>query len=182
MPQLRQAYSAASSLLGGRFVLFLSFDMAAGEWPVEQVVACINEFKGSPAQCRVNGLPFVSTFEGPQWADKWPAVREATGGINLVPDWSSLGPHGVGEKLGLIDGACEFQQPLVIVLLKAYNMSSRALSLVGCLATGRSAPHVDRRGCSIPEGTPWQVLHGRRFSMVLHKYGANFRSFPSDLN
>ncbi|KAH8775428.1 glycoside hydrolase [Diaporthe sp. PMI_573] len=105
MPQLRQAYSAASSLFGGRFVLFLSFDMAAGDWPVEQVVACINEFKDSPAQCRVNGLPFVSTFEGPQWAENWPAVREATGGIYFVPDWSSLGPHGVGEKLNLIDGA-----------------------------------------------------------------------------
>jgi glucan endo-1,3-alpha-glucosidase len=109
MPQLRQAYSAASSLFGGRFVLFLSFDMAAGDWPVEQVVACINEFKDSPAQCRVNGLPFVSTFEGPQWAENWPAVREATGGIYFVPDWSSLGPHGVGEKLNLIDGACEFE-------------------------------------------------------------------------
>jgi glucan endo-1,3-alpha-glucosidase len=108
MPQLRQAYSAASSLFGGRFVLFLMFDMAAGEWPVEQVVACINEFKDSPAQCRVRGLPLVSTFEGPQWAENWPAVREATGGIYLVPDWSSLGPHGVGERLNLIDGACEF--------------------------------------------------------------------------
>lgn len=116
MPQLRQAYSAASSLLGGRFVMFLSFDMAAGEWPVDQVVACINEFKDSPAQCRVNGLPFVSTFEGPQWAENWPAVRQATGGIYFVPDWSSLGPHGVGEKLGLIDGACEYQLQEVVLL------------------------------------------------------------------
>lgn len=111
MPQLRQAYAAATSLFGGRFVLFLSFDMAAGEWPVDQVVACINEFKDSPAQCRVNGLPFVSTFEGPQWAENWPAVRQATGGIYFVPDWSSLGPHGCGEKLGLIDGACGLPNP-----------------------------------------------------------------------
>lgn len=89
----------------GEFVLFLSFDMAAGEWSLEQVVCLINQFKVTSAQCRVDGLPFVSTFEGPGWAENWSRVREGTGGIFLVPDWSSLGPHGVGEKLGLIDGA-----------------------------------------------------------------------------
>lgn len=117
MPQLRLAYSAAEELREQRgidFVLFLSFDMAAGEWPVVLVISCINEFKDSPAQFKVNDLPFVSTFEGPRWANNWPAVREATGGIYFVPDWSSLGPHGVGEKLRLIDGACEFysREPL----------------------------------------------------------------------
>ena len=42
---------------------------------------------------------------------------------------------------------------------------------MGCLAAGRSAPYVDRRGRSIPEGAPWKVVHGRGFSMVLHQYG-----------
>ena len=80
----------------------------AFEWPVQQVIDLINRFKYSPAQCIVDGRPFVSTFEGPQWADNWPIVRQQTGGIFLVPDWASLGPHGVGQKLDYIDGACKF--------------------------------------------------------------------------
>ncbi|KAK3381989.1 glycoside hydrolase [Podospora didyma] len=101
--QLQQAYTAAEK--AGNFVLFLSFDMAAGEWPVSRVVSLINHFKESSAQMTVHGTPFVSTFEGPGWAENWFSVRMQTGGIFLVPDWSSLGPYGVGEKLDLIDGA-----------------------------------------------------------------------------
>lgn len=65
----------------------------------------INEFRSLPAYYTVGGLPFVSTFEGPGWAENWEAVRRCTDGIYLVPDWSSLGPEGVGRKLGVIDGA-----------------------------------------------------------------------------
>ena len=72
-----------------------------------QVVALINRYKLSGAQMLVDGSPFVSTFEGPGWAENWPIVREETGGIFLIPDWTSLGPFGVGEKLDLIDGACK---------------------------------------------------------------------------
>ena len=82
--------------------------MAAGSWTVPQVVAFINRYKPSGAEMVVDGDPFVSTFEGPGWAENWPIVREETGGIFLIPDWSSLGPFGVGEKLDLIDGACMF--------------------------------------------------------------------------
>jgi glucan endo-1,3-alpha-glucosidase len=102
--QLRQAYQAAEA--AGCFAMFLSFDMAAGEWPVPQVVDLINQFRDSPAQMRVDGKPMVSTFEGPGWADNWATVRQQTGDIFLIPDWSSLGPYGVGQKLGVIDGAC----------------------------------------------------------------------------
>lgn len=96
--------------------------MAAGEWSVEQVVELINELKRSPVYyhcveeqedgsgCRRRAM--VSTFEGPGWAEKWAIVRREIGnrdgddgGIFLVPDWSSLGPHGVAGKLDLIDGA-----------------------------------------------------------------------------
>jgi glucan endo-1,3-alpha-glucosidase len=104
--QLQAAYAAASSF-GQGFVLFLSFDMAVGAWDVGQVSALINEFKGSLAQMRVEGKPLVSTFEGPGWAENWTAVRAQTGGIFLVPDWSSLGAAGVGQRLGVVDGACE---------------------------------------------------------------------------
>ncbi|KAK3401772.1 glycoside hydrolase [Sordaria brevicollis] len=100
--QLALAYQAAER--AGGFVLFISFDFAF-DWPVQQVIDLINRFKYSPAQCIVDGRPFVSTFEGPQWADNWPLVRQATGDIFLVPDWASLGPHGVAQKLAYIDGA-----------------------------------------------------------------------------
>lgn len=94
-------------------MLFISFDMAAGNWSVQQVVELVNAYKNSRAQCKVDGKPFVSTFEGPGWADNWNAVRQQTGGIYLVPDWASLGANGVGGKLGLIDGACEYSTVIV---------------------------------------------------------------------
>ncbi|ROV91571.1 hypothetical protein VPNG_09734 [Cytospora leucostoma] len=108
MTQLRQAFAAATAIWddqGADFDLFLSFDMAVGEWGTEQVISLINAFKDSAVYCKVDGSPLVSTFEGPQWAENWAQVREATGGIYLVPDWSSLGPHGVKERLDLVDGA-----------------------------------------------------------------------------
>lgn len=87
-------------------MLFLSFDMAAGEWPVQQVTDLVCEFRAAAAQCRVGGRPLVSTFEGPGWAGNWEAVRRAVpGGLYLVPDWSSLGPGGVGGRLDVVDGA-----------------------------------------------------------------------------
>lgn len=87
--------------------LILLASMAAECWSVTPVVDLINRFKGSPAQMVVDGKPLVSTFEGPGWAAHWPEVRDQTGDICLIPDWSSLGPHGVGQNLGLIDGACK---------------------------------------------------------------------------
>jgi glucan endo-1,3-alpha-glucosidase len=102
--QLHRAYTAAESV--AEFVMFLSFDMVAGAWTVQQIITLVNEFKTSPAQFCVNSLPFVSTFEGPDWSDNWCVVRNGTGGIFLVPDWSSIGPRGVGQRLAVLDGAC----------------------------------------------------------------------------
>ncbi|KAI1098371.1 glycoside hydrolase family 71 protein [Jackrogersella minutella] len=100
--QLQLAYDTAAS---NSFSLFLSFDMAASSWTVDQVVSLVNQYKGASSQLKVNGKPFVSTFEGPAWADNWASVRSSTGDIFLVPDWSSLGAQGVGGKLAQIDGA-----------------------------------------------------------------------------
>ncbi|XXG95278.1 hypothetical protein Hte_001539 [Hypoxylon texense] len=100
--QLQLAYDTAAS---NGFSLFLSFDMAASSWSVDQVVQLVNQYKDSGSQLKVNGKPFVSTFEGPAWADNWASVRSQTGDIFLVPDWSSLGAAGVGGKLTQIDGA-----------------------------------------------------------------------------
>ncbi|KAK4145665.1 glycoside hydrolase [Dichotomopilus funicola] len=101
--QLDYAYNAAECSRG--FYIFISFDMAAGSWPVSQVVNIINRYRGSSAQMLIDGRPLVSTFEGPDWAPKWATVRDATGGIYLIPNWSSLGPAGVEGKLDMIDGA-----------------------------------------------------------------------------
>jgi peptide/nickel transport system substrate-binding protein len=80
--------------------------------PFEQeLVDIVNEFGASAAHTKVDGKPLVSTFEGPGWADNWPGVRDATGGIYLVPDWSSLGPDGVSSRLDLIDGHCKTHPP-----------------------------------------------------------------------
>lgn len=79
-----------------------------GEWSVGAVVDIVDAFCKAYAprvQHTVGGLPFVSTFEGPGWAHNWDAVRRATGGVFLVPDWSSLGPEEVGRRLGVVDGA-----------------------------------------------------------------------------
>ncbi|OTA99377.1 glycoside hydrolase family 71 protein [Hypoxylon sp. CI-4A] len=100
--QLQLAYQTAAS---NDFDLFLSFDMAASSWTVDQVVSYINQYKDSDSQLKVDGKPFVSTFEGPDWADNWATVRSSAGDIFLVPDWSSLGFSGVGGKLADIDGA-----------------------------------------------------------------------------
>ncbi|KAI2627645.1 glycoside hydrolase family 71 protein [Hypoxylon sp. NC1633] len=100
--QLQLAYDTASS---NGFSLFFSFDMAASSWSVNQVISLVNQYKDASSQFKVNGKPFVSTFEGPDWVDNWASVRSATGDIFLVPDWSSLGPQGVGSRLSQIDGA-----------------------------------------------------------------------------
>ncbi|KAI5860904.1 glycoside hydrolase family 71 protein [Durotheca rogersii] len=100
--QLQLAYDTAAS---HGFSLFLSFDMLASSWSIDQVVSLVNQYKEVGSQLKVDGKPLVSTFEGTDWVDNWASVRSATGDIFLVPDWSSLGAPGVGERLPLIDGA-----------------------------------------------------------------------------
>jgi glucan endo-1,3-alpha-glucosidase len=67
-----------------------------------------NAFKDSPSQFKVDGKPFVSTFEGGSFEDGWTQVRpKVPGGIYLVPDWSSLGPAGIAKAGDKVDGACK---------------------------------------------------------------------------
>ncbi|KAM5374796.1 hypothetical protein ACJZ2D_006290 [Fusarium nematophilum] len=102
LTQLHQAYAAAEA---ASFGMFLSFDMETGDWESSAVSGLVSEFKGSSAQVTRDGRPLVSTFEGVKWADNWTGVREATGGIFLVPCWSSIGPGGMKDKLDVVDGA-----------------------------------------------------------------------------
>lgn len=67
----------------------------------------INRYHASPAQTTVDSKALVSTFEGSDWAHNWLHVRAETAAICLIPNWSSLGPHGIAHKLDLIDGACK---------------------------------------------------------------------------
>jgi glucan endo-1,3-alpha-glucosidase len=106
--QLDFAYEAASSV--DDFVLFISFDMSVDGWTVEDVASFINDYKNSTSQFKMNGLPFVSTFEGPTWASNWTTVNASTGGIFFVPDWSSQGAVGATTLLPSIDGACKYSR------------------------------------------------------------------------
>ena len=72
------------------------------------MVQWINLYKNSAAQLRIDGKAVVSTFEGPGWAANWAQVRQQTGGIYLIPDWTSLGPNGFKDKLSLVEGACKY--------------------------------------------------------------------------
>ena len=103
-PQLDAAYNAADSL---GFKLLISFDqLCCGPWDVNEVTRLINKYKTRSSQFKVNDLPFVSTFEGTDFIDKWAEVRGATGGIYLVPDWASLGPGGFANHVSKVDGTC----------------------------------------------------------------------------
>ena len=104
--QLPLAYAAAEA--ANDFKLFISFDQAASTWSVDQVVDRVEQFRDSPAQFKIGGIPVVSTFEGTDWGlDNWATVRDRTGGIHFIPDWSSLGPQGIAGRLDAIDGACK---------------------------------------------------------------------------
>ncbi|KAK4443043.1 glycoside hydrolase [Podospora aff. communis PSN243] len=133
LDELHDAYSVAAEV--GNFSLFLSFDFAAAggpaghAWNVSSVAGLIGEFKGEDAQYLVDGKPLVSTFEGTAFVDDWDAVRkEVDGGIYFVPDWSSMGPEGVGRVRDRIDGHFSFdawpkpgQQSMTTVVDKAYQ-------------------------------------------------------------
>jgi glucan endo-1,3-alpha-glucosidase len=130
--QLGLAYDAASA--AGQFSLFLSFDMGASSWSVAQVESFINTYKNKASQYKVNGLPFVSTFEGPDW-DGWSTVRTDTGGIFLVPDWSSVGTAGIASRANSIDGACK--HPTVFIS-KHLLILSQSIGALGHTPTRKS--------------------------------------------
>ncbi|KAH8681791.1 glycoside hydrolase [Xylariales sp. PMI_506] len=103
--QIALAYEAANEL--DDFWVFISFDMSSYTWDVTTVVDLIEDFAGNAAQYTVNGVPFVSTFEGTAFAEAgdWTQVRDQVS-IYLVPDWSSIGSYGVQSDglLADVDG------------------------------------------------------------------------------
>lgn len=109
--QVANAFAAAEAL-GADFKLFFSFDYLGGgsPWPAtgdNSVVSYLNQYKTSPAYFNYNGAPFASTFEGTANIADWApggAIRSAVGDVYFVPDWTSLGPGGIGADLANIEG------------------------------------------------------------------------------
>ncbi|RFU30779.1 hypothetical protein B7463_g5558, partial [Scytalidium lignicola] len=110
--QVANAFAAAEAL-GSTFKLFFAFDYLGGgqPWPAtgsNSVVSNLNQYKSSAAYFNFNGQPFASTFEGTgninDWAPGGP-IRSAVGNVYFVPDWTSLGPGGIGAHLDNIQGA-----------------------------------------------------------------------------
>jgi glucan endo-1,3-alpha-glucosidase len=109
--QVANAFAAAEAL-GSDFKLFFSFDYLGGgsPWPAtgdNSVASYLNQYKSSAAYFNFDGAPFASTFEGTGNIGDWApggAIRSAVGYVYFVPDWSSLGPGGIGGDLDNIEG------------------------------------------------------------------------------
>jgi len=108
VPQPSNAFQAANAL--GNFKLFFSFDYLGGgagnPWSSSDVISILNTYGVNDAYYKVDGKPFISTFEGPSNSDinEWSSIRSGvSGGIYLVPDWTSVGPGGFSTDL--VDGA-----------------------------------------------------------------------------
>ena len=102
--QLDTAYDVADQI---GFKLLISFDQGCCTWNVNDVSRIINKYQGRPSYYKVNGKPFVSTFEGPSFASQWNTVTKATGEIYLVPDWASVTPGRFADYFEKVDGACK---------------------------------------------------------------------------
>lgn len=101
-PQYELAFQAAAS---SNFQVFFSFDYAGnGVWPKDDVISILQHYGSNSAHYRYNGKPFVSTFEGPERASDWTAIKQSVDCF-LVPDWSSLGAKPALElENGVADG------------------------------------------------------------------------------
>ena len=111
--QLDYAYAAAEAYNSGKpaspFTLFLSLDYAANngnpsfpQFTQAAVINWINAYSGKSAQFKVDGKPFVSTFEGVGNAGDWPTIKAQTG-CYFVPVWTSA--KGTPSTFNVVDGA-----------------------------------------------------------------------------
>ncbi|KAJ5720907.1 uncharacterized protein N7483_008841 [Penicillium malachiteum] len=100
--------SAANAFLTAEdlgFQLFFSFDYAGnGSWPQSQIIYYLQKYASSPAYYKHQKRTFVSTFEGPENANDWIAIKNQTNCF-LVPDWSSVGATAALKLAGgVVDG------------------------------------------------------------------------------
>ncbi|KAJ5759396.1 hypothetical protein N7520_006552 [Penicillium odoratum] len=87
------------------FLLFFSFDYEGnGTWPQDQIISYLQKYAPSSAYYNYKGKTFVSTFEGPESADDWVAIKNRTNCF-FVPDWSSVEPTSALKlAAGVVDG------------------------------------------------------------------------------
>ena len=118
--QVPLAYAAAAQI---GFKVFLSFDYAAqGPWSSQAIVNTIRTYANSPAQFKVNGLPFVSTFAGRTNATDWATIRQSTP-LFLVPEWTDTDPNSFkSSDEQYVDGVCKSWFIISSVLLPQTNL------------------------------------------------------------
>jgi len=110
--QVANAFAAAEAA-GSGFKLFFAFDYLGGglPWPAagdNSVSSYLNQYKSSPAYFKYKEVPMASTFEGVNNIGDWNfggPIRNSAGDVFFVPDWTSLGPGGIGSHLNTIQGA-----------------------------------------------------------------------------
>lgn len=94
---LNMAFQAATNT---GFKLFFSFDYAGnGSWPAGEVSDLIRNYGSRATYFQYYGKPFVSTFEGPDRAADWVAIKKDTPCF-FVPDWSSVGAGPASTAAG----------------------------------------------------------------------------------
>ncbi|KAF3346520.1 Exocyst complex component 1 [Verticillium dahliae VDG2] len=100
--QIKNAFAAARVK---SFKLLFSFDYAGrGPWPAGEVLDLLRQYAGDSAHFMHNGLPLVSTFEGPDQANDWISIK-AQVPCFFVPDWSSKGAEPASKLAnGVADG------------------------------------------------------------------------------
>lgn len=80
--------------------LFFSFDYAGnGAWDKETVLSLLQKYTSYNAYYRHEGVPLVSTFEGPGSAYDWLHIK-ANVEIFFIPDWSSVGAKAAVKLAG----------------------------------------------------------------------------------
>lgn len=102
IPSLKMAFSVATSV---GFKLLFSFDYAGnGPWDKAVVTNMIQEYGSNRAYFQYMSNPLVSTFEGPDRAADWVAIKQKTNCF-FIPDWSPLGAKAaIGLAGGVADG------------------------------------------------------------------------------
>jgi len=95
--------NAFTAVAGTDFKFVFSFDYAAlGAWKIDDVVMYLQRFGGHASYHRHNGLPMVTTFEGPASADDWIKIKSRAPCF-LVPEWDSQGIDYALSK-SVVDG------------------------------------------------------------------------------
>jgi hypothetical protein len=116
------------------FHLFFSFDYAGnGSWPLGDVQGLIQKYASSGNYYKYQGKPFVSTFEGPDNAQDWVTIKQATGCF-FMPDWSS---KGAGPAMALANGVAD---GLFSESQRTDTASELPLTLLSYTQVGRLGP------------------------------------------